>query len=117
MHGLLEEVCESAIEEFGRSRLNKTTPVVKEGLSRRQRVLAQLKKQKCDPQKLRKCTSPDEEKGLRSMFDDLKKRSKDLQKKERRRARRKESRRACEQFMKGPCGAAKNCSQRHGSGR
>ena len=61
----------SASEEFGTCEENMKTPVKKGGLSRRQRVLAQLRKQKRDLQKPRKSTSPEEkeEEGLRTLFE------------------------------------------------
>ena len=83
------------------------TPVKKGGLSRRQIVLAQLRKQKRDLQKLRKSAPPEEEEGMRTFFEDLKKESRDLQRHERKCTRRKERRRAREQFLKNPYEAAK----------
>ena len=79
----------------------------KGSLSRRQRVLAQLRKQKRDLQKLRKSAPPEEEEGLRTLLEDLKKKGRDLRKYERRCTRRKERRRAREQSLKNPYEAAK----------
>ena len=100
-------IYESASEEFGTCEGKLKTPVKKGGLSRRQRVLAQLRKQKRDLQKLRKSAPPEEEEGLRTLFEDLKKKSRDLRRHERRCTRRKERRRAREQSLKIPYEAAK----------
>ena len=85
----VNSIYESASEEFGTCEGKLKTPVKKGGLSRRQRVLAQLRKQKRELQKLRKSAPPEEEEGLRTLFEDLKKKSRDLQMHERRCTRRK----------------------------
>ena len=87
-------IYESASEEFGTCEGKLKTPVKKGGLGRRQRMLAQLRKQKRELQKRRKSASLEEEEGLRTLFEDLKKKSRDLQRHERRCTRRKERRRA-----------------------
>ena len=66
-------IYESASEEFGTCEGTLKTPVKKGGLSRRQRMLAQLRKQKRELQKWRKSAPPEEEEGLRTLFEDLKK--------------------------------------------
>ena len=110
-------IYEAAIEEFGSKEGKKTTPVARGGPSRRQRVLTQLRKQKRDLQKRRKSALPEEQEGLRAMFEDLKEKSRDLQRKERRCSRRKESRRAREQFVKDPYGTAKKLFTEARSGK
>ena len=110
-------IYEAAVEEFGIREGTKKTPVTKGGLSRRQRVLAQLRKQKRDLQKRRKSAPPEEQEGLRTMFEDLKKKSRDLQRQERRLTRRRESRRAREQFIRDPYGTAKKLFTEARSGK
>ena len=110
-------IYESASEEFGTCEGKLKTPVKKGSLSRRQRVLAQLRKQKRDLQKLRKSAPPEEEEGLKTLFEDLKKKSRDLQRHERRCTRRKERRRAREQFLKNPYEAAKKLFTEERSGK
>ena len=100
-------IYESAIEDFGSSEGKKKAPAKEGGPSRRQRVLAELRKQKRDLKKQRKSAPPEEEEGLKTLFEDLKKKSRDLQRHERRCTRRKERRRAREQFLKNPYETAK----------
>ena len=110
-------IYESASEEFGACEGKLKTPVKKGGLSRRQRVLAQLRKQKRELQKLRKSAPPEEEEGLRTLFEDLKKKSRDLQRHERRCTRKEERRRARDQFLKNPYEAAKKLFTEARSGK
>ena len=110
-------IYESASEEFCTCEGKTKTPVKKGGLSRGQRVLAQLRKQKRDLQKLRKSATPEEEEGLRTLFEDLKEKNRDLQRHERRCIRRKESRRARKQFLKNPYEEAKKLFTQPRSGK
>ena len=110
-------IYESASEEFGTCEGKLKTPVKKGSLSRRQIMLAQLRKQKRDLQKLRKSTPPEEDEGLRTLFEDLKKKSRDLQRHERKCTRRKERRRARDQFLKNPYEAAKKLFTEGRSGK
>lgn len=100
-------IYETAMEEFGKSEGKKKAPAQKGGLSRRQRVLAELRRQKRDLKKQRKTAPPEEEEGLKTLFEGLKKKSRDLQRQERRCTRRKERRRAREKFLKDPYETAK----------
>ena len=110
-------IYESASEEFGTCEGKLKTPVKKGTGSRRQIVLAQLRKQKRDLQKLKKSAPSEEEEGPRTLFEDLKKKSRDLQRHERRCTRRKERRRAREQFLKNPYEAAKKLFTEAQSGK
>ncbi|XP_012945030.1 protein PRRC2C-like [Aplysia californica] len=109
-------IYDSAIKEFGICEGKKKTEK-KSGLSRRQRVLAQLRKQKRDLQKQKKYAPPEEIEGLRILFEDLKKKSRDLQRHERRCTRRKERKREREQFLKNPYEAAKKLFTEARSGK
>ena len=66
-------IYESAIEEFGGGEGKKKLPTKTGGLSRRQRVLAELRKQKRDLKKQRESAPPEEKEGLKALFEDLKK--------------------------------------------
>ena len=112
--GIIYEV---ASEEFGSCDVKKKAPASKGGLSRRQRLLAQLRMQKRELRKQRKRAPPEEEEGLKTLYEDLKKRSRDLLRIERRCSRRKESRRAREQFLKNPYEAAKKLFTEARSGK
>ena len=76
-------IYEAAVEDFGCSEGVKKTPETKGGLSRRQRTLAQLRKDKRDLRKRWKAAAPEEKDGLKTLYEDLKERSRDLQRKER----------------------------------
>ena len=110
-------IYETASEDFGCHEKKKEAPVVKTGLSRRQKALAQVRRQKQDLQKRRRSAPPEEEADLKALFEDLKKKSRDIQRKERRCTRRKESRRAREKFLKNPFNTAKKLFTEARSGK
>lgn len=112
-----DAIYETAVEEFGCGEGKKKPQEKKGGLSRRQRLLAQLRKQKRDLRRQRKDAPPEEEEGLKTLFEDLKKRSRDVQRQERRCTRRKEGKREREQFLKNPYEAAKKLFTEARSGK
>ena len=106
-----DTIYEVAKEEFGCGEVKKK-PEKNGGRSRRQRHLVQLRKEKQDLRKRWKAASPEEAEGLRVLFEDLKKRCRDIQRVERRHTRRKESKREREQFLKNHMRQQRNYSQR-----
>ena len=111
-----DTIYEVASDEFGCGE-GKKKPEKKGGPSRRQRDLAQLRKEKRELRKQWKAAKPEEAEGLRVLFEDIKKRSRDLQRIERRHRRRKESKREREQFLKNPYEAAKKLFTEARSGK
>ena len=111
-----DTIYEVASDEFGCGEVKKK-PEKKGGPSRRQRDLAQLRKEKRELRKQWKAAKPEEAEGLRVLFEDIKKRSRDLQRIERRHRRRKESKREREQFLKNPYEAAKKLFTEARSGK
>ena len=105
------------VQNLGATKERKKAPVEKNGLSRRQKALAQIRKQKQDLKKQRKGAPPEQQAGLKALFEDLKKRSRELQRKERRCTRRKESKRARNQFLKNPYDSAKKLFTEARSGK
>lgn len=103
-------------DEFGCGE-GKKKPERNGGPSRRQRDLVQLRREKRELRKQWKAAPPEDVEGLKILFEDLKKRCRDLQRIERRHRGRKESKKEREQFLKNPYETAKKLFTETRSGK
>ena len=76
-----EIIYETASEEFGCKEMKKKTTEKSKGVSRRQRELAQIRKQKKELQKRKKNAPQEEQEGLGHLFEELKKKEQSFTKK------------------------------------
>ena len=79
----------------------------KGGKSRRERVADRLRREKKEMRKRWRQAQPEQREGLKALYEELKKRSREVMRKLRRNARRREARRTREQFLKDPFGSVK----------
>ena len=93
-------------ESFGIKERKDQTPN-KGGKSRKQRLMEHLRKEKKDLRKRWKTAAPCEKEGLTQLYEDLKKKCRNIQRSIRRTERSKEARRARTKFLKNPFGETK----------
>ena len=96
---LAKAIYEEGIESFGEvpaRRKKEDTGKKKQGESRRERIMTQLRKEKKILRKRWLNAKPEEKDGLKILYDDLKKECRDTERNLRQNERRKESRRTRE---------------------
>ena len=100
---------DTGIEEFGPQEGRRKQPekAVVGGKSRREKKLAEIRKQKKELRKKWKAAPEEEKEGYLALYEDLKKNSRDVQRQDRRRIRRRESKQTRERFLKNPVDVTK----------
>ena len=99
-------IYETAVEEFGTNESKRTEKKLR-GKSRKEKKLEKIRREKRDLRKQWKAALPEQKEGLKVLYDDLKEKSRTMQRHIRRRKRRRESKRTREQFIKNPYEASK----------
>ena len=111
-------IYETSVKEFGlKGGKDKNEKVEKSGPSRRQRQLAKLRTQKRKLKKQFKSAPQHEQEGLKALYCEIKRKSRDVRRQERRYTRRREGKRVRERFIKDPYGEAKKLFTEPRSGK
>ena len=114
---LSNTIYETGKEEFGEEPVKKKVTARKGGDSRRERAMKKLRKEKNDMRKRWRQADPTEKEGLSVLYEQLKKKSRNMQRNIRRSERRKESKRTREQFLKNPYEVTKKMFTESKSGK
>ena len=104
---LAETIYETGKEEFGEEQVKKKKTESRGGDSRRERRMKEIRKEKNDLRKRWRQAKPDEKEGLSVLYENIKKKCRNMGRNIRRNERRRESKRTREQFLKNPYAATK----------
>ena len=114
---LAETIYETGKDEFGEEQVKKKKTESKGGDSRRERRMKEIRKEKNDLRKRWRQAKPDEKEGLSVLYENIKKKCRNMERNIRRNERGRESKRTREQFLKNPYAATKKMFTESKSGK